>query len=980
MTTVRAINAGELTLLRTEGQFSKLYLAVYKPNTIYTARLAALPSSNDKVAEITYNTGSGTLGDVVAEMTLWVGSSAGARDLGVCRIRKAPISGTFYIGMTSEIEWQSSCYLTVVDMFSFSARVPRMDSGTYKLDYETTYSDQHTSFQPVPIMGTHAVLWLTGASVSCSFDSSDSWVLGSSISSRSWTAPGASGTSGMTTNTPTITYNAAGYYRVYCVVTAANGKSYTGIRHVFVFDTNNLPYQPEITKAISGDYSGGGWSFGVKCYADTSAIVDGTLAVLFAKDWYGDTEQSIGQITGRENIICVGYVDGESIEWDSQASNVSFNVNGANEILGGIEINPFVLNIALNTPAAWETMPALTADRALWHLLHWRTNVTALLDVYKSDDTRCAEIYETAEGSVWNSIATIGQRIFANGGVDKYGRFFFAVEPQLVPEADRTWATVMDITKVDWQDTIQIERATKNSLAMASLSGQYTGSLGGTNIYYSLSFGNVKGRNGGTETIDQILTGSQDDLNELAGLYTGWKNLEYEFSITLPQNNRMIDVFPNQFLSLTMATGDTPRGIAYLGNLIPRSVELSFNVNTGAITTDIQCDEETFEQLNMNGNVPTETGANDWDDSTFPGIDMPDFTAEDFLILPPDITNNNQPKVVVIAGSKGVFYTDDFDASTPTWKAMNNGLDSTAIAAASKELVATPSGALWMITQLSAVSDNPAQFDNNLYYTAGIGGEWKLVYNADELGTALGGDRGSFLGIGVNPNESDSVGLYYLSQLGAFGTENFRMLFGSGGTLGFGAVNGSLGSKRHKGVIHRDDGWRIFTDYTSADVYMLKMSSDGDIDIAIFLYAAASANISAVKSGEKYIQWDDNTSSPSIRIVADDGTFDEISTGPIPPDDEFQGVVMSPTGINGMGGNSTPYKTTDSGASWQSVGGVIPVGSDVWESCGDNNRFIFGGGTTLRLTMDQGATYVEKSGNLTYVAASIDITAIRFIS
>ena len=91
----REITAPELALLRGDGHWSKLYLAIYKPNTVYTARLNGVPSSNDRAYEITYDGGSGTLSDVKVGMTLYVGSVAGAYDLGMCRIRKTPGASTF---------------------------------------------------------------------------------------------------------------------------------------------------------------------------------------------------------------------------------------------------------------------------------------------------------------------------------------------------------------------------------------------------------------------------------------------------------------------------------------------------------------------------------------------------------------------------------------------------------------------------------------------------------------------------------------------------------------------------------------------------------------------------------------------------------------------------------------------------------------------------------------------------------------------
>jgi hypothetical protein len=99
----------QLTLLRSANQWSRAWLAIYKPNTIYTARLASVPSSTDMIGQIAYNSGSGTLGDVRTNMTLWVGTAAGKKDLGTARIRKDPISGTRSEERRVWKECQSQC-------------------------------------------------------------------------------------------------------------------------------------------------------------------------------------------------------------------------------------------------------------------------------------------------------------------------------------------------------------------------------------------------------------------------------------------------------------------------------------------------------------------------------------------------------------------------------------------------------------------------------------------------------------------------------------------------------------------------------------------------------------------------------------------------------------------------------------------------------------------------------------------------------
>jgi len=118
----RAVTAGELTTLRKSGHFSELYAAILTPASVYTARLAAVPSSTDMVAVITFTSGVGTLADVLPDMTLYIGTTAGAFDLGMVRIRKTPVAGTFYISEQSKVNWQADAYLTVVrdfDLWSY---------------------------------------------------------------------------------------------------------------------------------------------------------------------------------------------------------------------------------------------------------------------------------------------------------------------------------------------------------------------------------------------------------------------------------------------------------------------------------------------------------------------------------------------------------------------------------------------------------------------------------------------------------------------------------------------------------------------------------------------------------------------------------------------------------------------------------------------------------------------------------------------
>ena len=111
----RIATADELAKLRSDNQSTRIYLTIDSPATIYTARLASVPTTTDSVVSIAYNSGSGTHTDILADMVMLVGTSAGAYDLGECRIRNltgiGATSGTFAIAEESDIAWSSGCLI-----------------------------------------------------------------------------------------------------------------------------------------------------------------------------------------------------------------------------------------------------------------------------------------------------------------------------------------------------------------------------------------------------------------------------------------------------------------------------------------------------------------------------------------------------------------------------------------------------------------------------------------------------------------------------------------------------------------------------------------------------------------------------------------------------------------------------------------------------------------------------------------------------
>lgn len=679
----RAMTAGELAKIRADGQHSRLYLGILAPAMMLEAQVNGAPTSNDRVVELTIDGASWGSGysSAPAGALVYVGSSQGAYDKGMVRLRSA-LSGTptsMDVGEISEIDWADDDYLTVVDEFPLAPKHVYIDANSVVyMDYEVTYGEQHAYPDPVPVLGpAFTPVWLTGATVDVDFDGSDSWALDGGAVTYAWSAPGASATSGMATATPTITYDAAGTYRVSCVVSRNYGggkiKTATGYRMVRVYDSNDMPVTQFVLDDCSGSWQQGGWSFRVTLFdeAAQSSVRDRALVCLFAKDWYGGVEGSIGPVTDRENIVALGWIASESITWDPELASVSFEVQGPQWWLDQMEGFPSGLEDTQSAPTAWTEFEDLTLDKGLWHFAHFRSTLTAVLDLQLTGDTRGISIFNAALGTLWEQISGNAQAtILAQPCADRFGRLFVEVEPQLVPTGDRgTIPTVQTVQAQDLRRPLTLERATTPRVGLVDLSGIIFSAGAGTPTF-SLAPGHIpKWLGGGIESADRLALADQSQANELAGLVLGWRNNRYpDVPLSLASNQRMVDVCPHQYLDLSIAAGDTPRSLAIALTLTPRAVSFDYNPRSGQLTTDVRAEATTVDESAIDGDVP---------EAPPEPYDPPDIPIEPPPIPPTEATGD---AVVIGTRGAGICYTlDAVSGSPPTWYQLNTGLANTSV-------------------------------------------------------------------------------------------------------------------------------------------------------------------------------------------------------------------------------------------------------------------------------------------------------------
>jgi hypothetical protein len=986
---------GEKTTQRMEGQWSKSRLIVPEYHTIYTARLASVPASADMVAQIAFNSGSGTLSDVRPDMMLYVGTSAGAYDLGMCRIRKAPISGTLYIGETSEIVWQANAYLTVVDDYSLWQKSLRIVSQVPYMDWDVAYSDQHDDFDPVPVMGSDKVAKLKGDTVDVTLGAAadtPAWILGSTISSHLWVINGAVSIDDNTAVNPVATFDATGTYLAYCTFTAANGKTFTGVRYIVIWDDGDPHLEDFQIRNGRINYETGACSFEVVLFSgfERATLRERSKVILASEDFAGTQAITLpGPLAGSENIVCIGWISEVDTSRQAEFGEISFRVESAEFWMKKIRDYPSGLELRTGAAAAWTDMPSLTVRRACWHFLHWRSTSTRVMDVLIENDTRLATRFVTMRANLWERVEMVAKpTIHASMGVDHLGRLFVQIDPQMISVASRTFPVVMTLTDDDILDEVSWRRRDVKALSMLFYSGISVDSSGVAASYFAMSPGHSYGHHGEEGTEDRYLVASQASAEEHCGLYYGWKNNDpYGLEVTFVNSMRIVGMWPRQYFYYEVSDANDPRGIGYAKNFIVREIGFEHDVDTGFLEYSASLEPAADPGPAVKGDIPTfeDVDFSIPDLPSLPGLPaLPDLP---IIYLPPTQLNPNQPKKVVLFSSLGVYYTVDFDSDNPSWLAMNNGLSADEKSGI-VQMCVTPAGFVYILTKLRSGTANAYES----VYRAALGGSWTIVQSWTDY-PVLGVYDSGIRGIGTDPTRPDRIAITGGRQWswpfdGVTGAA--YITFASNGSVDSAPIH--LPLRTH---VHGTEQPLIMTGNGNWTYpYARGVGIQGNLTQSAYLNVSNSgAELSSVDGGwssagnSPYLAgalgldfiWVYNQPTNGYRQLA--GLTESFSTD-IQPDSRYA-LALSPTGTHAMGasvaGTFTPYKTTDSGATWSPVSGVIPIGSDVWENCRDNYRWIFGGGIIVRLTMDQGATYHNKSGNLGFIAPLIDVDGLRYI-
>lgn len=742
----RALTTGEKIAIRANGQFTELFLVIPKPASVYTARVNGAPGSTDQLTQITYDGGSGTLADVLPGMTLFVGSTAGAYDRGQARIRKTPTSSIFYIGTESEIDVQDNDYLTIMDEFGLWQRPVRAVSATEAyMDYDVAYSAQHTSRLPVVVMGGPAVVTLVGGAAVATFDASESWEPGGGTPSFSWAASTADSIDDDTSATPAITFSSTGRHRVSCTVTI-DGTANTRYEYVYVLGDDFAPVTQFRLNNLSGSKVEGGYTFGLTLYAEAAlADVRDRAQVLLCERTYGGGQvTALGYATGRENILAVGWIAGETLEWSPDVSSVTFQCDGAHAWLNRITAYPQGLEDTGGTTAAsaWTNYNNLTVTAMMWHLLTWRSTVAQAIDCHVEANSLRAVELSAAASTLWEQIQTIaGIRLLAAPCSDRLSRLFIQIDAQFRSEDARTGvADVLTLTAADWRPPLRLTRAPVSDTCQVDLSGVgYDGA--NATAYFALAPGRTFRRFGRVRAQQSLLIASQAHANALAGLVAGQANNLYPVvPLQLAGRlDRFIDLAPDCYLMLAMDAASTPRATAFNGRLLPRRIDYSWDAAVGVLLAALETEAETGAMLAVTGDAP-------------PSEPVPPPSTPPGNPTPPDL-----PKTAYLLTRTKVARTRNMQSAAPNYTDITGALTGDL-----HEIILDPwhpATVAWAVTE------------DGIYRTANLDDAaptWTLKKSASAMMSEWGGG-GTFTGFHRIKGNITAEGLFFV-MVGVLGT------------------------------------------------------------------------------------------------------------------------------------------------------------------------------------------------------------------
>jgi len=418
---------------------SKWYAGFIKPRviwrgTVLTDRGAETddPVAHDLVIHIDSgdygNVGSFDVTDFMPDLTAWVSKMEGDRAHGKCRVRHFEDNGyDLHVACDMACFWHAGDTIEITDRHDLWPKLHRVepDGIDFEIWMDWDLEDDVKFEYPVPVFGSDRCAFFTTTyddsdppvpsyAVTLAFDGSLSFLV--QPDSKEYTGPGSlnwddqgiaswdwwfegADTPVVSGKQVTATYTNIppdGHYVVRLTVTdSQDGRTEIGFRDVLLFERTIAP--PITTfeiKRFGGSLDSHGWEAEIEVFDtlyDPTVLEDGTKAIIFAEEWYGDYLRADfpdpAFIHGDGNIKLIGWTTQTAMSYDAETfRSVTIAIRGLQSYMESFSNNAAQWSMVDHEEPDWIYFELLTTRKALYHLLKWYWTIYRFTDVTFPDD------------------------------------------------------------------------------------------------------------------------------------------------------------------------------------------------------------------------------------------------------------------------------------------------------------------------------------------------------------------------------------------------------------------------------------------------------------------------------------------------------------------------------------------------------------------------------------------------------------------
>lgn len=722
MSAIHSATNDEKNKLRANGRYSAFGLVFPASNVVWKARINQATIDLSFVSYIDWDTQTtGNYANIKEGMTIWIGSADGLSDVGKIRVRGTATATRVFFDAVSNIRFADNLYLTVVDDFEIKAIQYLGTSANDVTAMGVAYTNQNVNYKPIVIMGGEAVLKLTGGTASVTKNAADSWLPDGTITAYAWACDTASSVDNSTTASATFNFSTTGTHLISLQITGSNSETSKRYQKIIVWDENAPYIKCDLETPPYGTEAEGGFECSVRCLSDVdrSSIKPDAKVILFAvRELFDGVETSIGQCLGSENVMLSGWIAGETIKTDAATGEVVFSIRGTTGKMKLSNGQAYQYTTVRVAPTGWSEMNMPKLIHIYWHYVTWRTTLAQCVDCYPPDDETYMPSIEGSAGDLYQQLSSIGANMFARVGSDIYGRLFFDIDPEMLSDSDKNSVTeVMELTDADRAVVSTIDRQPAGTSAVY-LSAQTLNSASvQARTVYSVSPGVIELPTG-VSFSGECFASNQADANSKAGRLLAKMNNGETISVAIPENNRLIGLYPNQIITITIPADDTPLNDEITGRFKPTSLQYLYDRENGALSVELSGKLLKPEELSANGIVPAFDSVDSGIDidSSFDlgGFDggfseeLPQFLLPDLPELP-EFPNEviEATGAFIVGDDETVWYTNNFDSLDPNYFLVETIEPSPFF----RYLIKTPDGHIYAIFDqkiMWATVDNPS--------------------------------------------------------------------------------------------------------------------------------------------------------------------------------------------------------------------------------------------------------------------------------